>query len=411
MKKQDKTDSAVEYSLGRDWFWKYYEKSKYNVYQAEYYERMAEEYHDDTFKRKSEKTLNCAKVWYLDYYKKNRIKNIKGILRCNDNFCYVCQSLKAQRRFEIYSPILKELEKDYDIYHVVYTVPNVSGKRLKWTLDKMTEAHRTMIRYFSGNAKVKGIPFEIFGYYGAVRALEITTGKRRAHGDFHPHFHCMYILRKGMNLPKIVINSFSKTKTKNGEILPKRKFSVLEVILQKVWCMLMLNIPVTKENLNNLRELTGGKYKDGFDVVANDAKGKYKEIFKYAIKGTYKNEKIFSYEDLEYLYFALKNRRTYQTYGCLQKHNFNKIDDIFSPKMQTDYLYNIFLQVLQSREKPIYIESCLEEILKDFEPRKGEKRKPIRYIGPATLRRAFSGLTEEEQQEALKRLIETLEGK
>ena len=114
---------------------------------------------------------------------------------------------------------------------------------------------------------------------------------------------------------------------------------------------------------------------------------------------------------MEYLYFALKNRRTYQTYGCLQKHNFNKIDDIFSPKMQTDYLYNIFLQVLQSREKPIYIESCLEEILKDFEPRKGEKRKPIRYIGPATLRRAFSGLTEEEQQEALKRLIETLEGK
>ena len=155
-----------------------------------------------------------------------------------------------------------------------------------------------------------------------------------------------------MNLPKIVINSFSKTKTKNGEILPKRKFSVLEVILQKVWCMLMLNIPVTKENLNNLRELTGGKYKDGFDVVANDAKGKYKEIFKYAIKGTYKNEKIFSYEDLEYLYFALKNRRTYQTYGCLQKHNFNEVDDIFSPKMQTDYLYNIFLQVLQTDYNP-----------------------------------------------------------
>ena len=408
MTKQTQTDSALALGFGKDWFQKLQAKAKYNIYQAEYYDRMAEDYHDELFHRKAEKTLNCSKVWHLDYYKKHGIKNIREIIRCNDNFCYVCQSLKAQRRYDLYAPLLKELETDYDIYHVIITVPNVTGAKLKWTLDKMTNRFSRLIEYFSGHKKIKGLDFGKYGYAGAVRSLEITTGKRKQYGDFHPHFHCMVVLKKGLNLPKIVENSFSKTKTQHGEIV-RTKFSALEVLLQKIWCLLMLDIPVTKDNLRNMRELTEGKYKDGFDVVANNARGKYHEIFKYAIKGTYKQEKIFSYEDMCCLYDALKNRRTYQTYGCLQKHNFNEVDDMFNPTLQTDYLWKIFLEKLQSLERPIRIESCIEEILQDFTNAEKRKIKPIRYMGPATLRKAFAGLSDEERLQALEKLIQKLE--
>ena len=130
MTKQTQTDSALALGFGKDWFQKLQAKAKYNIYQAEYYDRMAEDYHDELFHRKAEKTLNCSKVWHLDYYKKHGIKNIREIIRCNDNFCYVCQSLKAQRRYDLYAPLLKELETDYDIYHVIITVPNVTGAKL-----------------------------------------------------------------------------------------------------------------------------------------------------------------------------------------------------------------------------------------------------------------------------------------
>lgn len=69
MTKQTQTDSALALGFGKDWFQKLQAKAKYNIYQAEYYDRMAEDYHDELFHRKAEKTLNCSKVWHLDYYK------------------------------------------------------------------------------------------------------------------------------------------------------------------------------------------------------------------------------------------------------------------------------------------------------------------------------------------------------
>lgn len=403
-----KTDTlAWEYE--KVFFEELRDKVKYNVYQAEFYRRMAEEYHDNSFLDKADRTEACSKIWDLDYYLKHSLKQVVGINRCGDSFCYICQSIKAQRRYEIYSPVLKSYEEENDVYHVVFSVPNVDGGRLKWTLDKMTDRFARLIRYFNGGKKIKGVSFESFGYRGAVRSLEITTGKRKRleDNDFHPHFHCMFILRKGMNFEKNIYNSFSADRYGHRAA---KLFSVFDWLLQRIWCLLMLDIEVTKENIINIYEATGFKYKDGFSVNADlVTDGNYHEIFKYAIKGTYKKEAIFTYNDFEYLYDALKNRRVYQTYGCLQKHNFNEVDDIFSPKMQTDYLFDIFLQALQRSEKPIRIQSELEEILKDFKTNGRKRKRPIKYIGPSTLRRAFKNKSEEEIQNELQQMIAELE--
>lgn len=410
-----KVVDAFEWEFDKEWFKDLQSKAQYNVYQSEYYERLSEETYDELYKRKAERTLACSKIWNLNYYIKHGIKQIESIVRCNDAFCYICQSLKAQRRFEIYSPILRDLEHSCDIYHIVFTVPNVTGKRLKWTLDKMYDRFGRLMEYFRGSKKIKGIDFGQYGYLGAVRTLEITTGKKRE--EFHPHFHCMFALAKNApNMEKIKANSFSYG---DYDFVSQQKeltlFSQFEWLLQRIWCLLMLDVKVTVENILNVYEKSGWLYKDGFDVKADKAEPKpgkppesaYHEIFKYVVKGTYKKEKIFTYEEFCYLEGALYNRHVYQTYGCLRQYDFNEVDDIFTPKTQADFYFETLLQELQRREKPIVIQSCIEEILKELD---GNKRRvlKIRYIGPATLRRAFSQMSEQEKIDCFEKMRKVL---
>ena len=407
IKREDKT---VEWEFGAEWFKDLQEKVKYNVYQSEYYERMANDYNDFGYLNKAERTLACSKVWDLNYYVRHGIKQIKSIARCQDAFCYVCQSLKAQRRFQMFSPVLRELEKVYDIFHIVFTVPNVAGERLKWTLDKMYSRFGRLTAYLKGEKKVKGLDFYQYGYAGAVRSLEITTGKRKGYNDFHPHFHCMFVFDKNPpNMEKCIENSFSRRKNEKTGKIETVYFSKFEWLLQRIWCLLMLDIRVTKENIIDIYGATDGLYKDGFDVKADNAESNYHEIFKYAIKGTYEKEKIFEYEDFCWLESALKNRRVYETYGVLREYDFNETGDISNLQDMSDVIFDEFLRELQRREKPIVLQSCIEEILDDLKGNQ-KRQKKIRYIGPAVLRRAFQNLSEEEKETCLEKMRELFFG-
>ena len=144
-------------------------------------------------------------------------------------------------------------------------------------------------------------------------------------------------------------------------------------------------------------------------MKADNAEGNFHEIFKYAIKGTYKKEKIFEYEDFCYLENALRNRRVYETYGVLREYNFNDVGDISILQDMSDMIFDELLKELQRREKPIVIQSCIEEILNDLQSNKKRKKK-IRYIGPAVLRRAFQTLSDEDKEKFLEKMRELLFG-
>jgi hypothetical protein len=167
---------------------------------------------------------------------------------------------------------------------------------------------------------------------------------------------------------------------------------------------------VNRDNIIDIYAVTNGKYKDGFDVKADDAQGRYHEIFKYVIKGTYKKESLFSYEEFKCLISALFNRHVYQTYGCLREYNFNVVDDVLAPKTVSDMYFELLLKELQSLEKPLVVQSCIEDILRDFDSNKRRKRKII-YIGPATLRRAFAKMTDEEKDVCFAKMREAIFGK
>lgn len=374
----------------------------YNQYIAEFYERFADENSmpfltptgeivygkDENFLRRAKRVKECCGSWTFDFYKKSKYKNLIRVDRCDDRFCLNCQSLAADQRFAQYSPILDSYSNEYDLYHVVLTVPNVDAERLADTITIMLDRFAYLIRFFQGTKKVRGIDFKKYGWVGAVRALEITVSKKD--GSYHPHLHCMFVLKKGLDMSKIYWNRFSEDRTGRT---PTKLYSEFEVLLQRIWCLLILKIKVTKENVENIGEFCN--YPDGFSCTADLSNGKYHEIFKYAIKGTFKNETLFDYEAFLTLYIALFNRRCYQTYGCLAKYDFNVVDEnlgLTSP----DEAFDMFLANL--KEIPSRIEELLHSILES------SKAGEFQYISKATFSRHFKGLTEEEKYDFLNRM-------
>lgn len=359
-------ESKLEYND----FLKIYKRISHNDIISDYYDRLAEEADtlDDFFllKNRSQSVSLCGKFYDYDYYRFQAVKVLKRVNSCRDKFCPQCQSLLAQTRLAKYSPILDEYSKDYDLYHVVFTVPNCSPSDLKITLTRMYKAFGHMIRYFRGNAKVKGIDFLQYGFFGAVRSLEITQNFTT--GELHPHFHCIFVLKKDLNLEKDQVNSFSFS---NGVF--QRYFSDFEIILQKVWCLLVNGFRVSLSALDDLDT--------GYSVVADKAiPGDYKEIFKYALKGCCKGDKIFTYESFKALYFALHNRRIVQGYGALRCLKFES-DEILED--QVDENFNAIVEELVCFEDPVFITESLTESMTEV------LRGNCCYITKANIRRTL----------------------
>ena len=381
----------------------------YNQFIGEFYERMATENEmpiglsdgrviyglDPNLARKGKRVKECSRNWTFDFFKADNIKNLVRVDRCDDRFCLNCQALKADQRQAQYTSVLDEYTKTHDLYHVTFTVPNVDAEHLADTVELMFFMFGDrLIRFFSGSKKIRNVDFEKYGYAGAVRALEITTSKKN--WTFHPHLHTVFILEKGLDMSKTYWNQFSEDRTGRN---PIRLFSEFELLIQRIWCLLILREKVTKENIENIGAVTG--YLDGFSCTADLANGDYHEIFKYAIKGTFKNETLFKYDTFLTLYKALYGRRCYQTYGVLSDYDFNDVDEELGLN-SLDEAFDMFLSLLRANGGSVRIEEVLATILKNTLDEK------CKYVSRATYTRHFRSLAEEEKKDLLEKLAKTI---
>ncbi len=380
----------------------------YNTFIAQFYDEMSEEAStpiatrdgeivygkDPNLACRAERIRQCCKSWEFDTYEKAKIKNLIRVGRCHDRFCLNCQALEADQRYAQYAGVLDDYATEYDLYHVVLTVPNVTKEHVADTVALMLDRFAYLIRFFDGRKRVRGIDFGKYGYKGAVRELEITIN--REHNTFHPHLHTVFILKKDMYLPGVWWNGFSDDKRKRK---PTRLFSELELLFQRLWCLLILRKKVTKYNIEHIGEATG--YRDGFSCIADKTNGDYHEIFKYAIKGSFKEETLFSGDNFRVLYKALFNRRAYDTYGCLKKYDFNDVDEMLGLGSK-DEIFEMYLSMLQRSEMPQRVKEALDEILKNTCEHAEERYK---YISTAMYVRHFKALTEEEKSKVLDTIL------
>lgn len=310
-----------------------------NALMSEYYEQLGDEYEDllktrggitTEFRtlmiKRSHRILACGRFVKARRFKDLGVHEVQSIKLCGDKFCGNCQKQLANARERKYTPLLNALSEHFDLYHITLTVPNVSGMLLPKAVDDIFKAFGQMMKYILCRKKIRGVTFESFGCAGAIRSLEITHNESKV--NYHPHLHCVFVFRKGLNLdkPKEFTNRFSYDY--NGRKL--QQFSAFEVFIQKLWYLCYTGGRVTLKAINSLES--------GYSCIVNAADGNYHQIFKYAIKGLLddkraemrrakgKIDRNISYEEFRDLFFALENRRTMQGYGCFNKLNFDKTD-------------------------------------------------------------------------------------
>lgn len=380
---------AEKIELTEDEFLSVSRRCRYNKFIADFYDDMAEEYSyaignqsdgsfiyapDESFIKKAQALRECSKNWSFDLFSKAGVKNLIRINRCRDRFCLNCQALAADQRFVQYSKVLDSYACDYDLYHIVLTVPNVDAINLSDTITLMLDKFSYFVRFFDGRKKIRNLDFKRFGYVAAVRELEITISKKN--GTYHPHLHTLFVLKKNLNFEPVYWNRFSEDRRGKN---PTRLFSYFELMIQRIWCLLIMQETVTKYNIENIGEVLP-QYPDGFSCIADLSNGDYHEIFKYAIKGTYKEETLFTKEAFKTMYRALYQRKVYETFGDLRRFDFNTFDESLGFN-SPDEAFELFLARLQSEELPQRVEEQLSDILKT---KFSDEERQFKYVSRST---------------------------
>ena len=354
-----------------------------SYFKSDFWNRRIDDLHE-----RSKRMSLCCTYMEGDYYRFQGVKDLRKVNCCHDRFCDNCQNALSVQRSDKYLPVLLKLADDYDLYHVVLTVPNCTLSGLSATLDKMYYAYKRLCIFLSGRKNVRSVDYSAFGYLGSIRALEIT--KNNESNTFHPHFHCIFVCKKGSKLDtkRYHINPYS-FKGNNSHIkrkhkvlfdgheieAPDRLFSALEILLQKTWYLLYNHIELNRSNIDELSL--------GYSCLIDNAKGRYKEVFKYATKGLLSSDPNADpkdkYEDFVLLFFTLFRRRLIQGYGCMYRMEFdNKID------MSPDELYLEVRKALHAIETPIAFYSTFEETEREIESTSGItyiSRKSIAQLG------------------------------
>ena len=319
-------------------------------------------YKDNTYLNKIKNLENCNKLWNLDKYKKAKVKDFKSTNLCKNKFCANCKKVKQAARMSKYIP---EIEKYPNRYFLTLTQTDITdniGETLRTEIKRMNKAFKKLIIYLSGRLKIKDIDFSDYSYLGAVRSLEITFVLNK----YHAHIHAVIVSdNKNMLSDKKNINKYSYD-YKTGKKVLKRKFSDEEILIQKIWYLLLNNKTVNKKNIENL--------KNGYSCTLDKLKDNdYIDMFKYMTKETDQEGNILTYENFKVLDYALYRIKQIQGYGCLYQIN----DTIDTETIQQEYEKEI--EKLQKKEVPENVFNTPTELYKDNEYTTISRKEYMKY--------------------------------
>lgn len=335
----------------------------YNKVIIEYYTRMQKEcilaFKSDTLKKIVGRIDYCNKFWQIDKYEVQKVKDFKKTNLCHDKFCANCKKVKQAGRMAKYVPVLEQYQDK--LYHLTLTLPNCPGEDLLYTYRKMASAFKKLIIFIDGRKKISGIDFGSWGYEGAVRSLEVTFN-----GDsYHPHFHVALVMSKGLGKKKIE-NDFSFD-NRSGIKKLKRLFSSEEILIQKIWYLILNDIKVTKKSIDELEQ----GYSCSMDKFAPD---KYTELFKYMTKASDEEGNVLTYENFVSLYYGLYRVKQIQGYGCLYQIN----DELDLESLERQY--DKFIQEIAKKESPMMVYERPQDLISDSEYKLISRKTYFKYL-------------------------------
>lgn len=301
---------------------------------AQYYDDLADFTRNQNLHNIADNMRDCYHIWVFNSYNLSRIRDMKHVSLCHNRFCLNCAKERQRSRLKKFTPVLDEFLKEGDLYHCVFTMPNVLADDLIDSINLLYKSFLFLVGYLKNKIKIKGLDFSFLGYKGALRALEVTYSKK----DYHPHLHCLLLLQRDLVMSKTHINKYSY----NRRFL-ERYFSDFEVLIQKIWYLLINKQKVTLESIKKL-DL-------GYSCIIDKVdKESYYQVFKYATKFFSDDKKeVMNFEQFKALYYAFYNRRTIQGYGCMFRIHGSEEDDIDE---SVDNIYDDYIEHLNSIEVP-----------------------------------------------------------
>lgn len=325
------------------------ENREYNKVIQNYYSRFAREggsvsFGADLLRRKRDRIQRCNSYWYNLFYPEHGIKDFQSTVLCRDKNCSNCKKVKQSTRMARYIP---ELEPYKDkLYHLTLTVPNCNGDSLRIICKLLAVSFRKFIRILEGTKKIKGLEYITdWGYTGAIRSLEVTFNN----DSYHPHYHvalCFDNMKIDDN-DRTIINKYSYSFGKLTTL-----FHPYEILIQKIWYLLVNNEDVTKYAIDNL-DL-------GYSsTLTSFVEGDYAELFKYMTKETKEDGKVLTYNNFIALYFGLHAIKQIQGYGIF--YQIKDVDDLES----FEQIYDEYIIDLNKKETPQASYDTPEEMLKD----------------------------------------------
>lgn len=344
------------------------DNKKYNEIILEYYEKFISEFnngYENTIRNKITNMSKCNEFWFLEKFELPKEKHLLNQNLCRDKFCSNCKKATQASRMAKYNDELKTY-KDR-LYHLTLTVPNVKGSKLKETVKHMQKCFKYLIEYIRGSRKTKDIDFESWGYEGAVRSLEVTFNNDRKE-SYHPHYHVALVLNDDILSKKNIENKYSYDfYTDNGIPLLNRFFNKEEILIQKIWYLLINKIRVNKKNIDSLDI----GYSCSIDKFEED---KYAELFKYITKEKDEKGQVLTYDNFRHLYYGLYRIKQIQGYGCLYKIKEDIDIELFED------MYEEYLESLRQKEKSSRVLQTPEELLLDYKYKIISKKLYFEYL-------------------------------
>jgi len=267
----------------------------------------------------------------FDHHANHYVKDFVSTKRCNSRFCPDCSKRMANTKEYKLSPALYEIKKYCDIFNITLTATNCQGSNmppglydpkcfeLRPHLDHMAKCFKTLDSYLRGKVKIKGLDFSFLGYVGGLRSLEIVWHPERL---YHPHYHGFLILKKGLILLGRHKNKFSKKKGNNIIYY----FSDFEVLIQKIWYLLINRQKVTLESIN--------KVTLGYSCKVEYADS-WHQSFKYITKPS--KQGLMPKDVFVDLTDALHLKKSIQCYGILSKLKLRLEKDDIDEQADTAY--------------------------------------------------------------------------
>lgn len=301
----------------------------------------------DMLLRKKNAMEYCNMFWRFDKYEHSKVKDFKKTNLCHDKFCANCKKVRQSSRMSKYIPELNNYKDS--LFHCIFTLPNVQGSDLLLTVKHMSKCFKQLINYLTCHDKILGLNFSSWNYEGAVRSLEITFNEK----TYHPHYHVAFSFDNNFLTRKNIENTFSFNYKKNIPELV-RLFSKEEILLQKIWYLLINKKKVTLQNIDNLDV--------GYSCCINKfCDDDYVEVFKYMTKERDEKGNILTYQNFIDLYFGTYRMKQIQGYGCFYK--INDTGDLDSLEQK----YEEYIKELKNIESPV---DCLEKPQKILEDNK-----------------------------------------